>query len=437
MATDSKRPPPLFIHYRGALVGRLRQAADKTLSFTYEPAWLASAGGFDLSPALPRSVTPFDHGTTTAYFENLLPEGGARDRFNREFRDAAKDPFAFLTTFGADCAGALTISDDAAYPERVDPAAATPITLADLDLMVESGGDLATQTKKHYHGRFSLAGAQDKIALVSNASGLAIPTGGGATTHILKPPIRRFGNGVDTVFNEYFCMRLAGAVGLRVPSVRILQSRYPYYLVERYDREVSKAGIVGRLHQIDFCQLFARLSTEKHEEDSGLGLIDVYEAIKRRSRLALPDLAQLLRWTMFNLLIGNNDSHLKNLSMMVATEGMVLSPFYDLLSTVVYRGITARFAFGIGKCGREQSRWYRLRAYHMRGGERRMGVRAGYLAQVFREVSAATARAAPVLRAECEAAFPRQTVFRKIERATEQRRKLLEAQAFPPRSPGR
>lgn len=49
-----------------------------------------------------------------------------------------------------------------------------------------------------------------------------------------------------------------------------------------------------------------------------------------------PTRLSLFRWLAFNLLIGNNDNHIKNISFLVDEEGVRLAPFYDLLSTACY-----------------------------------------------------------------------------------------------------
>ena len=60
------------------------------------------------------------------------------------------------------------------------------------------------------------------------------------------------------------------------------------------------------------------------------------------------DQRHLLRWLFFNLFVGNNDSHAKNLALLATPEGLRLAPFYDLLCTRVYSGLAKHFAFRIG-----------------------------------------------------------------------------------------
>ena len=65
--------------------------------------------------------------------------------------------------------------------------------------------------------------------------------------------------------------------------------------------------------------------------------------------MAAADTKRFIQWIFFNLYVGNNDSHAKNLSIYFAPkQGIRLTPFYDLLSTSLYPGLSRKFAFSIG-----------------------------------------------------------------------------------------
>ena len=125
--------------------------------------------------------------------------------------------------------------------------------------------------------RISGAGAQDKLMIAFVDGKIAVPTGNTPSTHIIKPPIKGL---EETVYNEFFCMKLADAVGLRVPKAEILWlEEKPYYLVERYDRKRDESGIIKRLHQEDFCQAM-RISPEiKYESEGGPSLETMFCSI--------------------------------------------------------------------------------------------------------------------------------------------------------------
>jgi serine/threonine-protein kinase HipA len=372
MARDKSET--LFVFYQDKLVGQLLKLRDGNLSFSYSQSWVEGPGAFDLVPSMPREKGSFGNLQTKAFFENLLPEGHGRDRINQLYKDVTKDSFKFLKLFGQDCAGAFVISTKSTYPSGVDPFEAEEILLEELDKALDEKSDLATYVHQKHKGRFSLAGAQDKIAIIFHEGRLYVPTQGAATTHILKPPIQSFGNGVDTVYNELYCMRLAQALGLEVPHSFVLQGKFPYYLIERYDREISETGQVLRLHQFDICQEHGYLSSDKYEEDGGPELAEVFNLIKNLSDRPTTDLRSMLDWLCFNLLIGNNDSHSKNLSFLRKAEIYRLAPFYDLISTAVYPGINGRFAFGFGKKGQKQYHWHNIRSHHLQNTAKNLGV---------------------------------------------------------------
>jgi serine/threonine-protein kinase HipA len=137
-------------------------------------------------------------------------------------------------------------------------------------------------------------------------------------------------------------MSLAKAAGLPVPAFGLLHVPEPVYVIERFDRQIDKASLqpatgaappqVRRLHVIDACQLLNRSRLFKH---SGATVQALREAIERTGD-TLTQPQRVFRWLVFNLLVGNDDCHLKNLSFMVQASGITLAPHYDLLATGVY-----------------------------------------------------------------------------------------------------
>jgi serine/threonine-protein kinase HipA len=143
-------------------------------------------------------------------------------------------------------------------------------------------------------------------------------------------------------------MKLARVVGLNVPDVDIIEGEYPLYIVRRFDR-IEVDGGIKRIHQQDFCQARGITSAKKYESDGGLTFASNFALVRDVSVAPIPDLNQLLTWFWFNLVIGNNDCHSKNLAFLQTPTGLRLSPFYDLLSTTIYKEITSKFSYGIGK----------------------------------------------------------------------------------------
>ena len=196
----------------------------------------------------------------------------------------------------------------------------------------------------------AIAGAQDKFASIFKQGSFYLPTDGRPTTHIVKAPIYRAGV-KESVYNEYYCMKLAKLVGLNVPNCIVFsKGKYPLYVTERYDRFTDSRGVVHRLHQQDFCQAQGIVSEQKYEEKGGPSLKDSYELIKANITIKQRSAALFayLDWICFNLLIGNNDSHAKNLSFLLKDNKIELAPFYDLMCTAIYSKLKRSFSFKVG-----------------------------------------------------------------------------------------
>lgn len=319
------------------LVGRLREESD-LWQFAYAASWIASPQGFALSPALPRTAGLYADGASNRpiqwYFDNLLPEETLRTVIAKEANLQAEDAFGLLAYFGAESAGSLVLRD----PENPAPAehGVKPLALQALNRRINNLPNVSLT--KDAPKRMSLAGAQHKMLVLLKGNALFEPLPGTPSTHILKP--NHQGDGYPaSVMNEYFTMRLAKAVGLDVPAVHRLYTPQPVYIVDRFDRALPKANdaytyadATERRHIIDTCQLLNKARSFKY---SAAHLGTLSQAIDHcRSKAAAR--LQLYRWVVFNVLVGNGDNHLKNISFMVDASGINLAPAYDLLCTAVY-----------------------------------------------------------------------------------------------------
>lgn len=321
------------------LVGILREEND-LWQFEYADAWIASARGFDLSPALSRNRRIIADGASNRpvqwYFDNLLPEEALRTVIAKDAGLNAEDGFGLLAYFGAESAGALVLRD-AANPVPAD-SGVRPLSLEELNARILNlpNASLTKDAPK----RMSLAGAQHKMLVILDGDALYEPLPATPSTHILKPNFQG-GAYPASVMNEYFTMRLAKAVGLDVPTVHRRYAPQPVYMVDRFDRVVPKvaagglamhAAEVQRRHVIDTCQLLNKARTFKY---SAARLETLVEALTYcRSKIAAR--LQLYRWLVFNVLVGNGDNHIKNISFLVGADGIALAPAYDMLCTAVY-----------------------------------------------------------------------------------------------------
>ncbi|WP_277373270.1 HipA domain-containing protein [Pseudomonas sp. AA-38] len=304
-------------------------------SFRYAHDW----GAFDLCPNLPRARgTILDNSSQRPvqwYFDNLLPEEGQRQLLAADARLEASDAFALLAYYGAESAGSLTLLPPGETLPTGELRALTDEALA-RRIAAMPRLPLTHEARK----RMSLAGAQHKLAVVLKGGELYEPVGDAPSTHILKPdhPERAFAH---SVINEWFCMRLAARVGVAVPNVSRHYVPQPVYLIERFDRQ-AQGDTWQRLHSIDACQMLGLDRHFKYQAGS------IERLVQLLGLTTAPAVARtrLFNWLLFNLLIGNTDAHLKNISFLVGPRGQQLAPFYDLLSTAVYE--TRAF---------EQDRW--------------------------------------------------------------------------------
>lgn len=322
----------LAVSINEELVGHLRES-DNLWRFEYSTAWARAAEGFDLAPALTRSQLLHSDGASDRpvqwYFDNLLPEEGLRLILAKEALLPADDAFALLAYFGAESAGSLVLRD----PQK--PAAGArgvkPLPLAELSGRIAnlSKASLSRSAPK----KMSLAGAQHKLPIVFEHGQLFEPLPATPSTHILKPNHQLADHYPSSVMNEYFTMRLAKEVGLTVPEVRRMYVPQPVYIVDRFDRvRGASPDDTGRLHVMDTCQLMNKAPAFKYV-GANVGTLVLAAELCRERALARQ---QLYRWLVFNVLVGNSDNHLKNISFRVDASGIHLAPAYDLLCTAVY-----------------------------------------------------------------------------------------------------
>lgn len=310
-------------------VGSLQEVAG-LWSFQYTPDWLANPKGFALSPHIPLSAQPLLDGASQRpvqwYFDNLLPEEDQRVLLAKDARLDAADAFGLLAWYGAESAGSLTLLPPEAAPQTTGPLRPLPDDALQARIRQLPRAPLTHAAVK----RMSLAGAQHKLAVVLQDGALFEPAGATPSTHILKPD-HPDADYPHSVINEWFVMRLAGRLGLDVPDVHRRYVPSPVYLIDRFDRVPDAQGWQRR-HAIDACQLLGLDRSFKYTQ----GSMDSLAALANACRSPAVARSRLFGWLVFNVLVGNSDAHLKNLSFLVSHEGVQLAPFYDLLSVATY-----------------------------------------------------------------------------------------------------
>ena len=343
----------LEVKANGQYIGWLSVDNDSGLyQFEYSANWLSQEKRFPLSPVLPLAagmISAEQHSAAVRqFFQNLLPEGQALDDAALANKVSKANLMGLLIALGQETAGALTIN----LADRPTQAELEPVTSRmrllsqeELSARICSRPDDAF-TVWDGKVRLSIAGHQDKIAVLEKHGHWYLVDGDQlASTHILKPdPIQSRLKGMT--INEFACMKLAKAVGIPTAETNMLWIPEPIVLIQRFDR-IKQADHIQRLHCIDGCQALGLGVSMKYERPYGDGrdvqhirdgasLPKLFALLDQASSRPAVDRVGLVRWAIFQVLIGNTDAHGKNLSFFMDAGGLSLAPAYDLVCCLLY-----------------------------------------------------------------------------------------------------
>ena len=340
----------LAIWMNGELVGTW--SVDRgSHRLSYEKTWLASPRRRSLSLSLPITSALEIRGPVVAnYFDNLLPDNEKiRERIARRYKTKSIDMFELLQAIGRDCVGAVQLLPVGAEPQGWDKITGEPLSehqVAELLRAVPSQA-LLGQAEDDDLLRISLAGAQEKTALLFTNKRWHRPLGATPTTHILKLPLglvggsRRVDLG-DSLENEWLCAQILYYLHLPVATTEMWRFEDQKALVvTRFDRsrQVGEQGQewIARLPQEDFCQALGHPPSKKYEKDGGPGIADCMRLLAGSSddgdRQSFA-LTQLAFWLM-----GAPDGHAKNYSIFLQRgDTFITTPLYDALSIFPYVG---------------------------------------------------------------------------------------------------
>lgn len=334
----------------GELVGVWHPSRAGQPIFQYDSDWPQSPRARSLSLSLPilPGNEPHRGDYVAAWFDNLLPESREiRERIGRRFRTPSLQPFDLLAAIGRDCVGAVQILPTGADPGDVRRMDADPLSDADVaKLLRDTTAPQLFGTEDTAEFRISLAGAQEKTALLRLDGRWHRPRLATPTTHILKLPLGVIGNlranMQDSVENEWLCLNFLRAAGLPVPDTEIVRFRdsigeVKALAVDRFDREFVEGGATStkkwivRLPQEDMCQAIGIPPQLKYESDGGPGTREILGLLLAGNEPQDDSLtfakAQLASW-----LLAAPDGHAKNFSIFLMRDGYSMTPLYDVLS---------------------------------------------------------------------------------------------------------
>ena len=327
----------LNIYFSNELVGFVSYDINNDdFIFEYEELWIKK--GFELTPHI-KFNNDITSNTIKRFIENLLPEGTGREILSMNYHISKNNIFGLIQAIGNETTGALTFNNSS----NPIPTSFRKINKSELAQRIRDrkSRPISIWDEKP---RLSIAGVQDKLPISIIDGEFGFGEGDLASTHILKFEK----DDENIVLNEYISLKLASSAGLSVADAKIINVEdQEVLLVKRFDREIISSENVKRIHIIDACQALDLSVIQKYERTFGSAdsVKDYREGTSYQKIFSLVDLCDLpivakknlITWICVNLCLGNSDAHGKNLSFMIDTNKMSLSPFYDIVNIAIYK----------------------------------------------------------------------------------------------------
>jgi serine/threonine-protein kinase HipA len=405
---------PLNVYVNARLVGRLQREPSGAIDFQYDQGWLDWEHTFPVSLSLPLREDRYVGDSVIAVFDNLLPDNeDIRRRVAARSGAAGSDVYNLLAAIGRDCVGALQF-----LPADIDPGTAGEVRAEPISDkgIADRLSNLATAPLgigEDEEFRISIAGVQDKTALLHWKGKWHLPHGTTATTHILKPQIgdRNGRDLMHSVENEHLCMRILAALDIPVAHTEVGDfGDQRALVVERFDRQWTKDERLLRVPQEDCCQALSIPPTLKYQSDGGPSMADILDFLKGSDDPAHDQLifikAQMVFW-----LLAAIDGHAKNFSVFLHPRGgFRLTPLYDVMSAQdlhdrkQIQRKDMKLAMSVG-----ENRHYHIdeiQPRHFQQTAQRVGVPEGMAGMALEQISDAFPRALESVCASLPADFP-------------------------------
>jgi serine/threonine-protein kinase HipA len=331
------RYEPLNVFLNSRLVGQLRRENSGAFFFRYDQSWLDWEFVLPVSLSLPLREQEYGGRRVEVVFDNLLPDNaGLRRQIAAHTHAAGIDAYSLLGAIGHDCVGALQFLRPEVEPGPAGSVAGDPLSNNEIAAMVDNLATAPLGITEDDSFRISIAGTQEKTALLYRDGQWYRPRGTTATTHILKPSIGKLPNGIDlndSVENEYFCLKTISALGMDTAKTEIATfGTKRVLIVERFDRRWTSDGRLLRLPQEDCCQSLSVSPIQKYQQDGGPGIGHILQLL-RGSDEPPADQRTFLKANIVFWLMGATDGHAKNFSVFLRPGGRFrLAPLYDVIS---------------------------------------------------------------------------------------------------------
>jgi serine/threonine-protein kinase HipA len=332
------RYEPLNVFLNSRLVGQLRREPSGAISFQYDHSWIEWPQAIPVSLSLPVREQAYTGAPVIAVFENLLPDNETlRRRIAARTRAKGADAYSLLGAIGHDCVGALQFLQLDSQPGLSGGVDGVPIDEREITEILNNLAIAPLGITEDESFRISIAGAQEKTALLFWNERWYKPRGTTATTHIFKPSIGQLPNGIDltdSVENEYLCLKILKQLGL--PAAKAEMATFGdrrVLIVERFDRLWTADKRLLRLPQEDCCQALSVPPNLKYESDGGPGIPSILQLL-RGSDNPIADQLSFLKANVVFWLLGATDGHAKNFSVFLSQGGRFRpTPLYDVIST--------------------------------------------------------------------------------------------------------
>ncbi|MBT4762422.1 MAG: type II toxin-antitoxin system HipA family toxin [Bdellovibrionaceae bacterium] len=396
------RSEDLFVYLEENLVGTLVKKGTGAMSFSYDPSWLKQSEAIPISLSLGLERERYSGPEVYNFFDNLLPDSvDIRKKLATNVQAESDTPFDLLKAIGGDCVGALRItsSKDVKYSHKIMAENLSEARIAKIikELKTSPLGIRSSDDDEAF--RISVAGAQEKTALLFHEGQWKLPLGTTPTTHIFKPSMGILHNGIDlrtSVENEWLCLKLCEAFGLSVNHAEIHEFEDVRCLVvERFDRRWKTKNKLIRIPQEDMCQALGVPSHLKyeaeHREATGVrpGFKDILNLLNDSDE-RVNDRMQFLKANVIYWLLGAIDGHGKNFSVQMTSAGFKMTPFYDVLS--VYPALKdkqiqqkqAKMAMAVGD--KRHYRLFKIEPRHFFESAKKYGIPQKKLTQNLEEI---------------------------------------------------
>lgn len=327
----------LMVSLNGIKVGTLLKDKNGGLHFSYTEPWMERPGSRPISLSLPITKQKYSGDVVYNFFDNLLPDNpNIRNKIQARFNLGSGHSFDLLAAIGNDCVGAIQLSSQ--QPASANQLNYKPLSAQNIEKLLQGYKHTPLGMEVDDDDfRISIAGAQEKTALLKIGQHWTKPIGATPTSHIMKLPMGELPQvGIDltdSCENEFICLELARAFGFDVANAEVLYFGDQKVLsVERFDRRYASDGSwLMRLPQEDFCQAMGISSAQKYQSDGGPSIADCLNLLTASSNA--DDRATFFKAQIFFWLIAAIDGHAKNFSVFLEPENQFrMTPLYDILS---------------------------------------------------------------------------------------------------------